>query len=71
MFLIFMGLHSKLVVCVCITPSLLILILVYNLWSFQSMLDVDWAALLYLDEDDLDLGQYLSASFSLSSTSLL
>jgi hypothetical protein len=35
------------------------------------MLGEDWAVLLCLDEDDLVLGQYSSAWFSLSSTSLL
>jgi hypothetical protein len=35
------------------------------------MLGEDWAVLLYLDENELDLGQYFSAWFNLSSTSLL
>jgi hypothetical protein len=52
-----MGLHNKLAKCMCVYHSLSAnKNPIYNLWSFQSMLGEDWAVLLYLDEDELDLG---------------
>jgi hypothetical protein len=55
-FLIFMSSQQACQVCVYNTPSLLILILVIQPLEFPKCAWCRWAALLCLDEDELDLG---------------